>query len=74
MLTCIEVLAQGSAYLEGDLSPAGRRSLRLHLLLCLHCRKYIRALALTRQTVRELPVPADEQRVGRILSLIPPAG
>lgn len=73
MLTCSEVLARGSAYLEGDLTPGARRSLCVHLLLCRHCRRYIRALALTRKTVRALPLPADEQRVRRILSLIPPA-
>lgn len=73
MLKCIDVLAMGSSYVDGALTPAERRSLRLHLLICRHCRKYVRAMDLTRRTVRHLPVPADESRVVRILSLIPPA-
>lgn len=73
MLTCIDVLALGSSYVDGALAPAERRSLRLHLLICRHCRKYLRAVTLTRQTVQMLPVPADESQVIRILSLIPPA-
>lgn len=73
MLKCIDVLALGSAYVDGAMTPAERRSLRLHLLMCRHCRKYLRALTLTRATIAALPIPVAVGRVEQILSVIPPA-
>lgn len=73
MLKCIDVLALGSVYVDDTLTPAERRSLRLHLFMCRHCRKYLRALQLTRATIAALPVPVEEPQVELILSAIPPA-
>jgi hypothetical protein len=67
------VLALGSAYVDGATTPGERMALRLHLLVCGHCRKFVRALRLTVRTVEQVPVPADELQVQRILSRIPPA-
>lgn len=72
MLKCIDVLALGSVYVDGAMTPAERRSLRLHMLVCRHCRKYLRALQLTRATIAHLPVPVAEQTVEQVLSAIPP--
>ncbi|MDO8268813.1 MAG: zf-HC2 domain-containing protein [Moraxellaceae bacterium] len=72
MLKCIDVLALGSVYVDGALTPAERRSLRLHMLVCRHCRRYLRSLQLTRATIAVLPVPATEQTVEQVLSAIPP--
>ncbi|HCT41193.1 MAG TPA: anti-sigma factor [Moraxellaceae bacterium] len=72
MLKCIDVLALGSAYVDGAMTPAERRSLRLHMLVCRHCRKYLRALQLTRATIAHLSVPVAEQTVEQVLSAIPP--
>lgn len=72
MLKCIDVLALGSVYVDGALAPADRRSLRLHMFVCRHCRKYLRALELTRATIAVLPVPVTEQTVEQVLSAIPP--
>lgn len=71
MLKCREVLVLGSSYVDGALTPAERRALRLHLLICRHCRKYVRCLRLTRATVGMLLVPVEEQRIRQILSVIP---
>lgn len=74
MLKCRDVLALGSAYVDGATTPGERMALRLHLLVCGHCRKFVRALRLTVRTAEQVPVPADELQVQRILSRIPPAG
>lgn len=73
MLKCRDVLALGSAYVDGATTPGERMALRLHLLICGHCRKFVRSLRLTVRTVEQVPVPADELQVQRILSRIPPA-
>lgn len=72
MLKCIDVLALGSVYVDGGLTSAERRSLRLHMFVCRHCRKYLRALQLTRATIAVLPVPVTEQTVEQVLSAILP--
>jgi hypothetical protein len=48
-------------------------ALRMHLLICGHCRKFIRSLKLTRSTVAQLPLPVSELQVQKVLARIPPA-
>lgn len=73
MLTCHEVLVLGSDYLDGALDSPARRRLRLHLLMCRHCRRYLHHLRLASATAGALPVPADETRVQAVLAQLPPA-
>lgn len=73
MLTCREVLARGSSYVDGASSSREKMALRMHLLICGHCRKFIRSLKLTRSTVAQLPLPVSELQVQKVLARIPPA-
>lgn len=73
MLKCRDVLALGSQYVDGAVSPSQRLALRLHLLVCGHCRRFVRHLRLTRATVAVLPLPVTELQVQRILAALPPA-
>lgn len=73
MLKCRDVLALGSAYVDGATSPGERMALRLHLMICGHCRRFVHSLRLTIRTVEQLPVPASELQIQKILALIPPA-
>lgn len=73
MLMCRDVLAMGSDYIDDVLMPRERRSLRLHLLMCRHCRRYVRSLRLVAATAGQLPLPANEARVLEVLSVIPPS-
>jgi predicted anti-sigma-YlaC factor YlaD len=41
MLRCKEIVARSSEYLEGDLSGWQKFNYRLHLLMCIHCRRYM---------------------------------
>lgn len=72
MLKCRDVLALGSVYIDGASTPREKFALRTHLLICRHCRKFVRALRLTTRTVEQLSLPLDELQVQRILALIPP--
>lgn len=72
MLKCRDVLALGSAYVDGAQTPAQRFALRTHLLICGHCRRYIRALRLTISSIEALPLPVSEAQVVAVLARIPP--
>ena len=42
MLTCKKIVEQSSEYLEGNMTLPQRMNYKLHLLLCWHCRRYLR--------------------------------
>lgn len=48
MLKCREFTSLASEYVDGQLSPSRRFAMRFHLLICNHCRRFIRGW---RQTV-----------------------
>lgn len=61
MLTCKELVAHSSDYLDGQLRLRERLDVRAHLAICTHCRRFIRQLKLSQAVLRELPeVPVPE--------------
>lgn len=42
MLRCKEIVARSSDYLEGDLSRWQVVNYKLHLMMCVHCRRYLK--------------------------------
>lgn len=63
MLTCSEVAAQASTYLDQDMTMTQRAAFRLHLMYCSNCRRFVSQLQLLKQSVQLRPVaaPADAQ-------------
>ncbi|MHC2145163.1 anti-sigma factor family protein [Pseudomonas sp. 210_17 TE3656] len=61
MLTCKELVARSSDYLDGEL-PLGEKLLaRQHLLFCKSCRRFIKQMRLTQATIKALPeAPVDD--------------
>jgi anti-sigma factor ChrR (cupin superfamily) len=57
MLNCREVTEKASDYLEQTLSWQQRLSIRLHLLVCHHCRRYLRQLHAVALAVKQIPTP-----------------
>lgn len=55
MLTCKELVALSSDLLDSQLGLREKLAVRRHLLLCRHCRRFIRQMRLTQATVRHLP-------------------
>lgn len=51
MLKCRDVVMQGSRYLDKRLPCGQSWSVSLHLLMCKHCRCFIRQLATTTKVV-----------------------
>lgn len=64
MITCKGVSDKASDYLEGPVPFMQRFQLRLHLMMCKHCRRYVRQLKLTSgvaQMISRPPEPTDEE-------------
>lgn len=55
MLSCKELVAHSSDYLDGQLRLRERISVRAHLALCSHCRRFIRQMKLSQAVLRKLP-------------------
>jgi predicted anti-sigma-YlaC factor YlaD len=41
MLMCRDLARIASDYIDGELGPMGRVSVKMHLLMCGHCRTFI---------------------------------
>lgn len=70
MLTCRDVTKSATDYMERELSFRESLQIRLHLLMCRFCRRYVRQLAATRDALRRMPRPlpsdADLERLLRM--------
>jgi len=55
MLTCQQVTELVTRYLEGGMEWRQRMAFRCHLVLCPHCRRYVRQMRVTIATLGRLP-------------------
>ncbi|MDP9939750.1 anti-sigma factor family protein [Ectopseudomonas alcaliphila] len=55
MLTCKELVAHSSDYLDGQLTLRQRLAVRAHLAMCSKCRRFIRQMKLTQAVIRQMP-------------------
>ncbi|MBF7729671.1 zf-HC2 domain-containing protein [Pseudomonas sp. N040] len=55
MLTCKQLVSHSSDYLDAQLPLRGRLAVRLHLAMCVHCRRFIRQMKLSQAVIRRLP-------------------
>lgn len=53
MLNCKQVATQASDYLDNHVDGKLRWNIRMHLLMCSHCRRFIRHLRITRDLTGE---------------------
>jgi anti-sigma factor ChrR (cupin superfamily) len=65
MLSCHDLAHQhASDYIDGQLGWRNRLRVRLHLLMCVHCRRFIRQLKLVRKVLHSsdnLPAGGDSE-------------
>lgn len=52
MLSCKDVANRASDYLENHTSPKLRWQIRLHLMMCSHCRRFMRHLGMTQNLAK----------------------
>lgn len=64
MLTCQEINALVTAYMEGEMPFMQRLRFRMHVSMCRHCRAFLRQVRATRKLAGALPPPPmpDEVR------------
>ncbi len=55
MLSCKDLVAQSSDFLDGQLSLRERLGVRAHLAMCRHCRRFIRQMKVTQRVLHQLP-------------------
>ncbi|NQD91248.1 zf-HC2 domain-containing protein [Pseudomonas sp. CrR25] len=55
MLSCKELVARSSDFLDSQLSLRQRLAVRAHLAMCFRCRRFIRHMRLTQAVLRKLP-------------------
>ena len=58
MLTCKQLVEHSSDYLDAQLPLRGRLSVRLHLAMCVNCRRFIRQMKVSQGVLKNLPDPA----------------
>lgn len=61
MWSCKDVSERASDRLEGRLTLRERIGLRVHLAMCVHCRRYLRQFADTVRLLREIPDGTSDQ-------------
>lgn len=71
MLKCRDVEQRADALVDNEPLPwRARMALRLHLLVCHHCRRYVRQLRQLVQSLRRAPQPAAPETVERIMKAV----
>lgn len=70
MLSCKDFNERSSAWLADELSWRERLSMRMHWLMCHHCRRWLRQLRALILGVRHMHGEADDQEVARVLERI----
>ncbi|MBC9251541.1 anti-sigma factor [Pseudomonas alcaligenes] len=55
MLSCKELVAHSSDFLDGQLGFRQRLAVRVHLASCRNCRRFIRQMRVTQAVLRKLP-------------------
>ena len=70
MLNCRDVVADADRLLEGEMSWRERMAIKFHLLMCRHCRRYIRQLKRLIAAVPGMHSKASEEEVLNIMARI----
>jgi len=80
MLKCKDIAKHGSEYLEGRINGTGdgrqswlqRLNWRLHLLICINCRRFIKHLNLTCEMTAQKKTPAASlKEVEAVMAKLP---
>ncbi|MFP6850236.1 MAG: zf-HC2 domain-containing protein [Pseudomonas sp.] len=55
MLSCKQLVAYSSEFIDGQLRLRQRMSVRMHLAMCVNCRRFIKQMRLSQAVLRRLP-------------------
>lgn len=76
MLSCKDVNKNSDQYIDQELSLRQRINIKMHLLMCVHCRRYLKQMAATVNSLRTLPQDdcSDQQTEALLDRLLDDAG
>jgi hypothetical protein len=70
MLSCKDVTDHSDEFLDNSLGLRQQLAVRLHLLICLHCRRYLRQLKALVRAVPFMHRAASEREVEQVMTQI----
>jgi len=70
VLSCRELVNHADRLLEGDLSFSARIAIKFHLLLCRHCRRYVKQLRWLVKAIPFMHNKATDEEVDKIMDCI----
>jgi hypothetical protein len=60
MITCKEVSQEAHEFLDGEMTLSRRLNLITHLVICKHCRRYIKELRLTLRALQDTEILEED--------------
>lgn len=70
MLSCKQVVDDADHLLAGEVTFRRRLSIRLHLLICVHCRRYLRQLKLLLAALPHLRGRTRPEQVDAVMAQV----
>jgi len=70
MPSCREITERASDYLDQNLSPWQRAAFRMHLLMCVYCRRHVKHLDLTVATLGKITAEDDARENDDIQQIV----
>ena len=71
MLSCKNITQQASDYLDSKLSFGQRIHFKIHLFMCVHCRRYVHQLQVTIGALTGFkPEPPPEANIEEVLKIL----
>lgn len=70
MLSCRDIVNHADQLLDRDLGISTRVAVRLHLLLCRHCRRYVKQLVRLIKAIPFMHNKATEEEVRKVMDCI----
>lgn len=69
MITCKQVTDRASDYVDTPPGLMSRISLRIHLIMCKHCRRYLHQLRISSRASAEIgkPEPPGDDEIDRLV-------
>lgn len=70
MLNCREIVQRGDLLLAGDLAWRHRIGIRIHLMMCRYCRRYVHQLKTMIKAIPFMHSQASEDEVSHVIANI----
>lgn len=70
MLKCREIAENADALIDQELGFRRRLAVRMHLFMCVHCRRYVRQLRGLLRAIAGMHGPASDREVSLVMAVM----